>query len=35
MYNVWFDQLLVTGKVSLYTGEGGANVCRISGLLVN
>ena len=26
MYNVWFDQLLVTGQVSLCTSDGGANV---------
>ena len=24
MYNVWFDQLLVTGQVSLCTSDGGA-----------
>ena len=34
MYNIWFDQLLVTGKVRVYTGYGGANVCRTSSFLV-
>ena len=34
MYNIWFDQLLVTGQVSLYTINGGATVCRTSGCLV-
>ena len=34
MYNIWFDQLLVTGQVSLYTSDGGANVCGTSSYLV-
>ena len=34
MYNVWFDQLLVTGQVSLCTSDGGATVCGTSGCLV-
>ena len=33
MYNVWFDQLLVTGQVRLYTSEGGATVCGTSSCL--
>ena len=34
MYNIWFDQLLVTGQVSLCTSDGGANVCGTSSHLV-
>ena len=34
MYNIWFDQLLVTGQVSLCTSDGGANVCGTSSCLV-
>ena len=34
MYNIWFDQLLVTGQVSLCTNDDGANVCGTSSCLV-
>ena len=34
MYNIWFDQLLVTSQVSLCTSDGGAAVCETSSCLV-
>ena len=34
MYKVWFDQLLVTGQVSHYTGNDGVSVYGISIFLV-
>ena len=34
MHGLVSDQLLVTGQVSLCTGEGGSTVCQIASHLV-